>query len=243
MKKRLGLPILMGRPPRGVKLTSTGYVLLDGTPYDSVKRKQENERAKAERKKLRKEHVEDKEQEATVADEEEEDDVEDDVEDEEDEEEEDDVEDDVEDEEEEVDDRLCRHRHHRRCRLRLRHHRRRRRRRRRLRLRHHRRRRLQLCCFKKTSSRQRSAHRTETRSRRSSRHATVTKGSMKSGRRRSAFVLKRPMTGARPCSSRRRRLAAAATVGFTISAFGSTSRGAAIQSLGSSCMHGGGRTM
>ena len=103
MKKRLGLPILMGRPPRGVKLTSTGYVLLDGTPYDSVKRKQENERAKAERKKLRKEHVEDEEQEATVADEEEEDDVEDDVEDEEDEEEEDDVEDDVEDEEEEVD--------------------------------------------------------------------------------------------------------------------------------------------
>jgi hypothetical protein len=83
MKKRLGLPILMGRPPRGVKLTSTGYVLLDGTPYDSVKRKQENERAKAERKKLRKEHVEDEEQEATVADEEEEDDVEDDVEDEE----------------------------------------------------------------------------------------------------------------------------------------------------------------
>ncbi len=68
----------MGRPPRGVNLTLTGYVLLDGTPYDPVKRKQENERAKAERKKLRKEHVEDEEQEATVADEEEEDDVEDD---------------------------------------------------------------------------------------------------------------------------------------------------------------------
>ena len=83
MKKRLGLPILMGRPPRGVTLTLTGYVLLDGTPYDPVKRKHENERAKAERKKLRKEHVEDEEQEATVADEEEEDDVEDDVEDEE----------------------------------------------------------------------------------------------------------------------------------------------------------------
>jgi hypothetical protein len=66
-------------------LTSTGYVLQDGTPYDPVKRKQENERAKAMRKKLRKEHVEDEEQEATVADEEEEDDVEDDVEDEEDE--------------------------------------------------------------------------------------------------------------------------------------------------------------
>ena len=102
-KKRLGLPILMGRPPRGVDLTSTGYVLQDGTPYDPVKRKQENERAKAKRKKLRKEHVEDEEQEATVADEEEENDVEDDVEDEEDEEEEDDVEDDVEDEEDEVD--------------------------------------------------------------------------------------------------------------------------------------------
>ena len=84
-KKRLGLPILMGRPPRGVDLTSTGYVLQDGTPYDPVKRKQENERAKAKRKKLRKEHVEDEEQEATVADEEEENDVEDDVEDEEDE--------------------------------------------------------------------------------------------------------------------------------------------------------------
>lgn len=66
MKKRLGLPILMGRPPRGVNLTPTGYVLMDGTPYDPVKRKQENERAKAERKKLRKEHVEDEEQEATV---------------------------------------------------------------------------------------------------------------------------------------------------------------------------------
>eukprot|EP00900_Chrysochromulina_parva_P013283 jgi/Chrpa1/21956/Chrysochromulina_OHIO_Genome00022671-RA len=50
MKKRLGLPILMGRPPRGVNLTSTGYVLQDGTPYDPVKRKQENERAKAMRK-------------------------------------------------------------------------------------------------------------------------------------------------------------------------------------------------
>ena len=84
-KKRRGLPILMGRPPRGVDLTPTGYVLQDGTPYDPVKRKQENERAKAKRKKLRKEHVEDEEQEATVADEEEENDVEDDVEDEEDE--------------------------------------------------------------------------------------------------------------------------------------------------------------
>ena len=49
-KKRLGLPILMGRPPRGVNLTSTGYVLQDGTPYDPVKRKQENERAKASEK-------------------------------------------------------------------------------------------------------------------------------------------------------------------------------------------------
>ena len=61
-------------------LTPAGYILLDGTPYDPVKRKQENERRKAAKRKKQP-----KQQEAAAADEEEEDDVEDDVEDEEDE--------------------------------------------------------------------------------------------------------------------------------------------------------------
>ena len=61
-------------------LTPAGYILLDGTPYDPVKRKQENERRKAAKRKKQP-----KQQEAAAADDEEEDDVEDDVEDEEDE--------------------------------------------------------------------------------------------------------------------------------------------------------------
>ena len=41
----------MGKPPGGVVLTPAGYILLDGTPYDPVKRKQENERRKAAKRK------------------------------------------------------------------------------------------------------------------------------------------------------------------------------------------------
>ena len=61
-------------------LTPAGYILLDGTPYDPIVRKQENERRKAAKRKKQP-----KQQEAAAADDEEEDDVEDDVEDEEDE--------------------------------------------------------------------------------------------------------------------------------------------------------------
>jgi hypothetical protein len=46
-RQRLGLPSMMGRPPRGVVLTPAGYILMDGTPYDPLVRKLENERSKA----------------------------------------------------------------------------------------------------------------------------------------------------------------------------------------------------
>ena len=53
-------------------LTPAGYILLDGTPYDPIVRKQENERRKAAKRRKQP-----KEQEAAAADDEEEDDVED----------------------------------------------------------------------------------------------------------------------------------------------------------------------
>ena len=55
-----------------LSVTPAGYILLDGTPYDPVKRKQENERRKAAKRKKQP-----KQQEAAAADDEEEDDVED----------------------------------------------------------------------------------------------------------------------------------------------------------------------